>query len=466
MSIKHVVSLMIAGYFCLSAQWVQAQPGSNAPKPIVTPPPKTLIKEIVYSDENLAVALPPKVIILLDSSGSMGQLMDESKSKMFYSKKLFNAYLQDQWREKALVGMLVYGGKKKNDCKDIFMAVKPGETSLSKIDESVKALEPVGMTPIAASLDMAIQELRNYPGPKRIMIFTDGEETCGGDSCEVFKKAMEEKVVDLEMFVTGIGMEASSRDLDKLKCLGKGNIQGAPDSKSLAAALGNISNKINESQGKNLFVEAPDPRAEVRVFKKDTKEKSALKFLRSFTSSWGVKVDPGEYYIEVLLEPPFIFNSVKIPPKKKVTLKVEGRGMVTVDFFENLLEVEVLNKDKKVIKQFLSDEPQILKAGRYDIKISGGQFWERYERDFQINPGGDHHIKVDSLGVVQFDHPSMVGVHIYSSSDKLIGKHVTNFPMVLKSGSYRFFINEECDLKSISVRGEKTLQKISCPPVK
>lgn len=454
--------LPLVGGFSLffSISNVFAEPASTPTQPTLQP--VGLVKEVVYSNEDLSQALPPKVIILLDSSGSMGQLMDNKKSKMFYSKKLFTSYLQDQWREKALVGLLIYGGRRKNDCKDFYMPIKPGETTLPKIEATMKKLEPIGMTPIADSLDLAIQELKKYPGPKRIMIFTDGEETCGGDSCEVFKKAMEEKIIDLEMFVTGIGMEGNSKDLDKLKCLGE--TSGAPDSQSLAAALGGISNKINsKSAGKNLFVEAPDPRADVRVYIKDATDPTGKKFYRSFTSAWGVKVDPGEYYIEVDLKPVFEFGWVKIPPKKKTTLKVEGRGMLTVDFFGGYLDVEVLNRDKKVVQQFSSDEPKLLKAGRYDVKISGGQFWDRYDQDVVIAPGDDHHIKVDGVGVVQFDHPSMVGLHIYTASDKLLGKNITNFPLVLKSGNYRFFVNEKCDLKGIAIKGEKALQRLKCP---
>ena len=127
--------LSICAISILLACRVAAQP----PEPTISK--STYYQSIEYSNADLEKSLPPKVIILLDSSGSMGQLMDKQKSKMFYAKKLFGSYLADQWREKAEVGLLVYGSRRKHDCSDFFMAVPFSEKSLPKIDNAVKVLE-------------------------------------------------------------------------------------------------------------------------------------------------------------------------------------------------------------------------------------------------------------------------------------------------------------------------------------
>ncbi|MBS1959191.1 MAG: VWA domain-containing protein [Bdellovibrionales bacterium] len=437
---------------------------ANAQDPVPAPTvaTKSIYQSIEYSNIDLEKALPPKVIILLDSSGSMGQLMDKQKSKMFYAKKLFGSYLADQWREKADVGLLVYGGRRKKDCEDFFMAVPVGERSLPKIDNAVKALSPTGMTPIAKSLELAIDQLKGYAGPKRIMIFTDGEETCGGDSCKILEKAIQSKVVDLEMFVTGIGMKGDSKDLDKLRCLGK--VFGAPNPQSMQNALNNINNEIKKSafkqSGPNLFVQSPDPKVEVRVYKTVNGERA---FVKTFIANAGVSLEPGEYSVDVMLDPVFRFSKVVIPPKRKVTLKVTGTGILTVKFFDGLLEVELLNKDKKVVQHFLSDEPHTIPSGEYDVRIFGEPFYEYVEKKFKIIPGGNHEIKIEGVGVVQVDYPSTVGIHVYNGSDAHIGNYVSNFPFVLKTGGYRFYINDQCNIEGISVRNDHFLQRLPCP---
>lgn len=452
-------SLILLLFIASLAQAAQPVVGTVAQKVGLT-------ASVEYADVKLDQGLKPKVVILLDSSGSMGQLLDKEKSKMFYSKKLFGAYLQDQWREKAAVGLLVYGGRKKMDCKDFYMAVPFGEQSLSKIDSIVKNLGPTGMTPIAASLEMAIDQLKDYPGPKRIMIFTDGEETCHGDPCKVLEKAIQDKVFDLEMYVTGIGMDENSKDLDHLKCLGK--TFGAPSPQALASALGDISNEISKSSKsedgrKNLFVSCPDPMAQVNLYKLENGQR---KLVRAFTAAWGIKIPPGDYSAEVQIDPPFIFEKFTVPPKKQVTLKVEGKGVLAVSFFEQLLDVEILNKDKKVVQTSTSDAPIILPSGKYDVRVSGPPFYERYESKFQINPGGKHEIKIDGVGAIQVDYPSNVGIHVYNSSDKVIGNYLTNFPFVLKQGNYRFYVSEKCNIESIEVKNDHAIKHINCSAAK
>ena len=423
---------------------------------------KQLQASVEYADADLANPIKPKVIILLDSSGSMGQLLDRQHSKMFFAKKLFGEYLRYQWREKAEVGMVVYGSRRKEDCDDTYLAIQPGERNLSKIDDTVKKLAPTGMTPIANSLEIAINQLRGYPGPKRIMIFTDGEETCGGDSCEILQKAIQEKVVDLEMFVTGIGLSEKSKDLDKLRCLGK--TFGAQSPQQLSQALQDISNEIGlggnkDHKGPNLLVEAPDPKVTVKLYELKNGERV---YVRDFVAANGVTIPPGTYSADVMLDPVYAFKEFTIPPKKKVVLKVQGSGILEVKFFKGLLDVEILNKDKKVIQSFSSDEPAVVKSGVYDIRISAPPFFEFVSKKYKIIPGARHDLAMDTIGIVQINYPSNIGIHVIDGNGKPIGNYLTNFPFVLPVGTYRFFVADKCDIPGITVRNEKQIQVLQC----
>ncbi len=460
------ISIMIWGFLNLVSTSLAAP--ANTVKPTPSPNPELpltaeLFSSVEYADENLDQGLKPKVVILLDGSGSMGEILEAKKSKMHFAKQLFGKYMRDQWREKAEVGMIVYGSRRKNDCGDYYFAIPFGEKNLAKIEASVKKIAPTGMTPIASSLEMAINHLKSYPGPKRIMIFTDGEETCGGDSCLLLEKAIQEKVFDLEMFVTGIGMKEKSKDLDKLRCLGK--TFGAKDNKDLEQALDDINNmmgmgKNGDRSKNNLFVQTPSMSpVPVKLYQiKDGKKE----YLRDFTSTYGIKIPPGDYIAEVLLDPVFTFQKFTIPPKKVVTLKVQGIGAVQVNFFENLLDVEVLDRNKKVVNSFTSDEIYKVKSGLYDIHIFASPFFEQYERNIQIVPGGLFKVEITGAGVVQVDYPKVVGVHVFDGNEKEIGKYLTNYPFALKTGTYRFYINDECNIEGIQVKFEKSLRRLNC----
>lgn len=64
---------------------------------------------------------------------------------------------------------------------------------------------PIGRTPLNDSMEAAIDDLKKYDGPKRIVIFTDGKETCGGDPCKLAKKVEQNPKLDIKIFVVGIG---------------------------------------------------------------------------------------------------------------------------------------------------------------------------------------------------------------------------------------------------------------------
>ena len=78
----------------------------------------------IASEEQNDKTTPPKVELIVDSSGSMGQLLDKGRTKMYYTKKVLERYMTDQWKEKAFVGMRVYGSRKKNDCEDNFLSTQ------------------------------------------------------------------------------------------------------------------------------------------------------------------------------------------------------------------------------------------------------------------------------------------------------------------------------------------------------
>src|SRR5690606_23750180 len=110
--------------------------------------------------------------------------------------------------------------------------------SLDEISRRVAVIRPTGKTPIAASLWEAYKDVRGYNGPKRLVVFTDGEETCGGDPCQLVKRFQKEGVLDLKIYVVAIGMDPEEKEAKGLQCMGE--FHSANNEDELFESMGDI----------------------------------------------------------------------------------------------------------------------------------------------------------------------------------------------------------------------------------
>jgi hypothetical protein len=403
----------------------------------------------------------PKVELIVDSSGSMGQLMDSSKTKMYITKKVLSHYLIDQWKEKAMVGTRVYGSKLRNDCKDNYLAIPFQERNMGEIERKMGVIMPIGRTPLNDSMEAAIDDLKKYDGPKRIVIFTDGKETCGGDPCKLAKKVEQNPKLDIKIFVVGIGFDPRSKDYEKVKCLGNFSTT-ANNEEELFDAVSKISNHIKT--GNNLQVISPEPAAMVNLYRWDDGKRV---FFRSFTARWSIRVPPGIYDAEVALNPYYRFPKFTIEANNKVTLRVDGSGTVNVQFVKGLMDVELLDVNAKVIHRFKSDKAYLAKTGKYKLRLFKKPYFEEIIPSFLVVPKGLHDYEVASAGVVQLNYPKTVGYYIYDAKDSLVGPYISNFPLILKNGFYKLYLDKACFLKSIGIAGsESGIRDLSCADAK
>ncbi|MBO9667538.1 MAG: VWA domain-containing protein, partial [Bdellovibrio sp.] len=347
--------------------------------------------------ENLEEKPTPLVEYIIDSSGSMGQILSNKKTKIFVMKKILSRYLVSQWTEKSSSGMRVIGSRRKKDCKDNYLAIPPGNAKLGVIEGTVKTMDPMGMTPLYDSMKDAYKDLSGYAGPRRIVVFTDGEETCGKDPCKFAKEVMQ-KDVDFKFFVIAFGLKGQEETLQKLKCIG--DVHQADDEDQLDDLFQDINKDLNPN--KNLFVDSPEPKATVFLFRAETPNE----IYRRFQASYGIEVPPGRYYAVVNLKPKYRFKEFFIPPKKKVTLKVRGEGHFKAEFVDGLMKIELLNKNRKVVKRFNSDERVALPPGRWGLRMYRDPFYEKTINDYLIVPNGEYEYNIEEAGVAYVEDPA------------------------------------------------------------
>ncbi len=185
------------------------------------------------------------ILLILDCSGSMWGRV-EGKAKIAIAKQVTQELIKEV-PDNVQLGLMVYGHRKKGDCKDIQMI---GQLGASKDDlaGAVKQLNAKGKTPIADSLSKAGEILATREGDTTLVLVSDGLETCGGDPCKV---AGDLKSKGLKVVIHVVGFDVTQKEAAQLKCIaaaGGGQYFQANNLAELKAALGKIKTAVVEEK--------------------------------------------------------------------------------------------------------------------------------------------------------------------------------------------------------------------------
>jgi Ca-activated chloride channel family protein len=89
---------------------------------------------------------------------------------------------------KRRLGLITYGPGSRPACVNVALELRPTINAAAAIMARVDRLKPDGRTPLTRAMQRAAEALdfRNQPGT--IVLLTDGEETCGGNSCQLARQ--------------------------------------------------------------------------------------------------------------------------------------------------------------------------------------------------------------------------------------------------------------------------------------
>lgn len=105
-----------------------------------------------------------------------------------------------------------------NNCKDSKLEVAFSKNNLSLIRKQLAEIKAQGQTPITYALSQAVNDFpADSTARNAIVIITDGNETCGGNICDVALR-MQEKGIVLKPFIVGLGLTDSVKK--KFECAG------------------------------------------------------------------------------------------------------------------------------------------------------------------------------------------------------------------------------------------------------
>ncbi|NNC95581.1 MAG: VWA domain-containing protein, partial [Chitinophagales bacterium] len=239
------------------------------------------------------------LILIYDASGSMwGQIDGASKNEI--ASAVVTATVANLPQDQK-IGLVAYGHRSKGDCKDVEFLAPTNNTDKSKISASLKAIKPLGKTPLAYSATLVIDKLKADKSKATIILLTDGIESCDGNLCEVVRKA-KEAGIEFKLHIIGFGLEDGATE--SLLCAakeGEGEYFDAADASSLGAMLQRATSATVDIPNGNFTVFAikngKPIDAYIRAFPKSRDEKEVA--ARTYADTAHIYLAPGEWDIEV-----------------------------------------------------------------------------------------------------------------------------------------------------------------------
>ncbi|MCG0290411.1 VWA domain-containing protein [Streptomyces sp. PSAA01] len=163
----------------------------------------------------------PKVELVLDVSGSMRARDVDGDTRMAAAKQAFNEVL-DATPEEVRLGIRTLGanypGKDRvAGCRDSEQLYPVGQVDRTEAKAAVATLRPTGWTPIGLALRGASKDLSSGDGTRRIVLITDGEDSCGQpDPCDV---ARELAAQGTHLVVDTLGLTLDRKVREQLSCI-------------------------------------------------------------------------------------------------------------------------------------------------------------------------------------------------------------------------------------------------------
>jgi len=373
-------------------------------------------------------ATAQNILFILDASGSMWQKSD-NEFRIAIARSVMKNLL-GKLPANTRAGLIAYGHHRKEDCDDIETLAPLAPLDKTMLATKLDAINPVGKTPIAKSIQHALALIRTETAPVTIILVSDGLETCEGNACDLVKQAKEQGV-KITLHVVGFGIV--EKDLSALECIaqaGGGQYFPANNAGELAEALdqtvvpppaggGYLSVKVTR-EGKLLD-------ATVRVFKKGEKKPflSARTYEGKATNPRLLNLSPGTYDVEVMS---VSMDGKPIQWLKDLVVPSNDTLVQSVDFSQGVVSVLVTDNG------ILSDATiNIFKTGTKE-RVAGGRSYNQPTHNpasYRIVPGTYDveiaSVKIEGRPVVRFEKQVLVSgatlslAHDYATGELKIG---------------------------------------------
>ncbi|WP_225847052.1 VWA domain-containing protein [Streptomyces sp. HPF1205] len=163
----------------------------------------------------------PKVELVLDVSGSMRARDIDGQSRMSAAKQAFDDVLDSVPQGVQLgirtLGADYRGNNRRTGCKDTRLLYPVGNVDRTEAKTAVATLAPTGWTPIGPALQQAANDLKGGDGTRRLVLITDGEDTCAPlNPCDV---ARDIAAGGIHLVIDTLGLVPDVSTRNQLSCI-------------------------------------------------------------------------------------------------------------------------------------------------------------------------------------------------------------------------------------------------------
>ncbi len=201
---------------------------------------------------------PVNLEIILDVSGSMGQIVDTGETRLDAAKRILSEVAAAIPDEPGVnVGLRVYGHLGDNSetgrpvsCESSDLLIPVSGVDRAGLATAMAALVPTGWTPIGLSLDRSAADFpAEGPATNAVVLVTDGLETCGGDpAASAGKLATGDKKVVTHVIGFAVAPE-EQQILQGITAASGGMLLGAGNATELTGALFRILDTLDVVKG-------------------------------------------------------------------------------------------------------------------------------------------------------------------------------------------------------------------------
>ncbi|BBA95292.1 hypothetical protein RVR_96 [Actinacidiphila reveromycinica] len=161
-----------------------------------------------------------KVELVLDVSGSMSAKDIDGQSRMSAAKQAFDDVLDSTPQDVDLgirtLGANYPGNDRQTGCKDTKQLYPVGALNRDQAKSAVATLQPTGWTPIGPALLAAAKDIQGGDGTHRLVLITDGEDTCAANPCDVARQIAAQGV---DLTIDTLGLVPDTHTRSQLSCI-------------------------------------------------------------------------------------------------------------------------------------------------------------------------------------------------------------------------------------------------------
>ena len=193
----------------------------------------------------IAIAARPELVansnaveVILDASGSMGQLLPSGASRMEAAKAVLMQLADTAFPVGVPLALRVFGHLEPTTChQSLELPLEPFEAERFK--QVVAAIEPklLSGTPLGESIALAGENLAQSEGQKMVVLVTDGEESCDGDPLAAIEQLRAAGVDTVNIVGFALEDEAVKETFRAWAEIGGGRYLDAASGEELGAAL-------------------------------------------------------------------------------------------------------------------------------------------------------------------------------------------------------------------------------------